>query len=355
MTYVIPTLPLNIDVESKKILKKVAIARAALAELNGTTKLIPNPAILINSLVLQEAKDSSAIENIITTHDELYKADIKIWNITLQTKEVQDYREALISWYELVKTHECISLNDIIKIQEKLEHNTVWIRKIEGTVLMNEKTNDVVYQPPQDYQEIMNHLTNLENFINNNENDLDPLIKMTIIHHQFESIHPFHDGNWRTWRILNVLYLVLNWLLDLPILYLSWFIIENKSEYYHYIQEVRDTWNWENRIYFMLDWIEKTSIATTETIYNIWNIMWEVKKLMKTECLSFYSKDFLELLFRHPYTKIKFVEQEIWVTRQTASSYLKKLEEIWILKMIPIQKEKYYVNVKLYDMLKKWF
>ena len=351
--YVIPKLPLDIDVETKRILKKVSTARAALAELNGTTKLIPNPTILINSLTLQEAKDSSAIENIITTHDELYKADIKIWNITLQTKEVQDYRQALLSGYDLVKKHDCILVNDIIKIQEKLEHNTIWIRKIEGTVLMNDKTNDIVYEPPQNHNDIVNYLTNLENFINSDD-DVDPLIKMAIIHHQFESIHPFHDGNGRTWRIINVLYLVLKKLLDLPILYLSWYIIANKSEYYHQIQEVRDTWNWENWIYFILNWVEETASMTTNTIKNIWDIMWETKKLMKSR-LSFYSKDFLELLFKHPYTKIDFVVKELWVVRQTASKYLQELDNLWIVKMVQIQKEKYYINIKLYDLLRKWF
>lgn len=351
--YVIPKLPLDIDVETKKILKKVSTARAALAELNGTTKLIPNPTILINSLTLQEAKDSSAIENIITTHDELYKADIKIWNITLQTKEVQNYRQALLFGYELVKKHDCILINDIVKIQEKLEHNTVWIRKIEGTVLMNDKTNDIVYEPPQNYNDIVNYLTNLENFINSDD-DVDPLIKMAIIHHQFESIHPFHDGNGRTWRIINVLYLILKKLLDLPVLYLSGYIIANKSEYYHQIQEVRDSWSWEDRIYFILDWVEETALMTTNTIKNIWDIMWETKKLMKSQ-LSFYSKDFLELLFKHPYTKIDFVVKELWVVRQTASKYLQELENLWIVEMVQIQKEKYYINVKLYDLLRKWF
>ena len=351
--YQIPELPLNIDVETKRILKKVSSARAALAELNGTTNLMPNPTILINSLTLQEAKDSSAIENIITTHDELYKADIKIWSITLQTKEVQDYRQALLSWYDLVKNHNCIFINDIIKIQEKLEHNNIWIRKIEGTVLLNDKTNDIVYQPPQNYDDIMNYLSNLEKFINSDD-DIDPLIKMAIIHHQFESIHPFHDWNGRTWRILNVLYLVLKKLLDLPILYLSGYIINNKSEYYHLIQEVRDSWDWENRIYFVLNWVEETAITTTNTIKSIWDIMWETKKLMKSK-INFYSKDFLELLFKHPYTKIDFVVNELWVVRQTASKYLQELENLWILKMVQIQKEKYYVNIKLYDLLRKWF
>ena len=351
--YKIPTLPLNIELETKAVLKKLTLARAALAELNWITKLIPNPEILINSLALQEAKDSSAIENIVTTHDELYKADMKIWNISLRAKEVQDYRQALILWYKNVKEHDCLFINDIRRIQENIEHNDLWIRKIEWTVLMNDATWNVVYTPPQNHDEIVKYMSNLESYINERD-EIDPLIKMAIIHHQFESIHPFHDWNGRTWRIINVLYLVLEKLLDLPILYLSWYIITHKAKYYELLQAVRDENKWEDRILFVIDWVEKTALATTNTIKSIWNIMWETKKIMKSN-LNFYSKDFLELLFKHPYTKIDFVVIELWVVRQTASKYLQELENLWIVKMIQIQKEKYYVNIKLYDLLKKWF
>jgi Fic family protein len=352
-TYKLPKLPLSIDVESKVVLKKLAWARAALAELNGITKLIPKPEILINALTLQEAKDSSAIENIITTHDELYQADINIGSMSSQTKEVQDYKKALIEWYQYVKEHKNLIINHIRDIQQAIEHNNAGIRKISGTMLKNDQTWDVVYIPPQDHKEILHYLTDLEQYINTSD-DTDPLIKIAIIHHQFESIHPFHDGNGRTGRIINILYLVLEWLLDLPVLYLSGYIIKHKSEYYRLLQQVRDTGERELRILYILDGIEQTSLATTKLIKEVWTIVWETKKIMKEDLTQLYSKDFLELLFNHPYTKIDFVVKELWVVRQTASKYLQELEKVGILQMIPIQKEKYYVNMRLYDLFRKW-
>lgn len=351
-TYVIPNLPLNIDIESKLVLKKLAQARASLAELNGITKLIPKPEILINSLTLQEAKDSSAIENIITTHDELYKADINIWTISIATKEVQDYKSALLAWYQHVKIHKSLIINDICTIQQDIEHNTAGIRKIPGTALKNDQTWEIVYVPPQEYQEILSHLTNLEQYVNTVD-DIDPLVKLAIIHHQFESIHPFSDGNGRTWRIINILYLVINDLLDLPILYLSGYIVKTKWQYYKLLQSVRDTGDREPWILYMLDGIDKTSRATKDIIKKIRDMMWETKKIMK-EQTTFYSKDFLDLLFKHPYTKIDFVVQELWVTRQTASKYLQHMVDIGILDLIKIKNEKYFINIKLYELFRVW-
>lgn len=242
-------------------------------------------------------------------------------------------------------------INHIRDIQQKIEHNNAGIRKIEGTVLKNEQTDEIIYIPPQDHKDILTYLTNLEYYINTSDT-VDPLIKLAIIHHQFESIHPFHDGNGRTGRIINILYLVLNQLLDLPILYLSGYIIKHKSEYYRLLQSVRETGDREPWILYMLDGIEQTSKATTIMINNIWTLMGETKHTMKTQT-SFYSKDFLELLFQHPYTKIDFVVQELGIVRQTASKYLQELEKIGILQMIQIQKEKYYINIKLYDLFRK--
>jgi len=351
-TYKIPTLPLSIDVETKSVLKKLAEARAAIAELNGIIQLIPQPNILINTLALQEAKDSSAIENIITTHDELYKADINIWKISIETKEVKDYKDALLLGFQIVKKNKMLLINDIRDVQYKIEHNDAGVRKSSWTVLKSEQTNEITYIPPQNYEDIMEYLRDLEQYINT-QDEIDPLIKLAIIHHQFESIHPFSDGNGRTWRIINVLCLILTDLLDLPVLYLSWYIIKTKSEYYKLLQDVRDTGNREPWLLYMLDSVEKTAKSTTIMIKEIWDLMWEVKHKIKWE-VSFYSKDLLEILFKHPYTKIEFLVDELGVVRQTASKYLQELEDIGVLHMIKVKKEKFYVNVALYEIFRVW-
>lgn len=242
-TYHIPNLPLQHDLETKAVLKQLAKANRCLAELKGVAATIPNEQILISTLTLQEAKDSSEVENIVTTHDDLYRAsaDIKDRVMNAATKEVLNYREAIQHGFRLVRDKGVLTNSIIKEIQQMLEKNDAGFRTVPGTKL---KKNDdvVVYTPPQDGQEIVRYMDNLEKFINDDQLcDQDPLVKMTIIHHQFESIHPFYDGNGRTGRIINVLYLVLTGLLDLPILYLSRFITQNKGEYYRLIQEIRDT------------------------------------------------------------------------------------------------------------------
>ena len=232
-------LPPKTNLETKKILKKAIQANRALAKLNGVAKIIPNSQILINSLVLQEAKDSSEIENIITTHDELYRASVDISNISNETKEVQNYSKALLLGYNLVKDNELLLKKYIVAIQKELEQNDAGIRRQSGTVLKNEQTDEVIYTPPQEFELIDRLMSDLERYINE-PNDIDPLINMAIIHYQFESIHPFYDGNGRTGRIINILYLILNDLLDIPILYLSRYIIKNKADYYRLLQEVRN-------------------------------------------------------------------------------------------------------------------
>ena len=196
-------LPLAHQIETQKVLKKAISANRALANLNGVARIIPNSAILINSLVLQEAKDSSAIENIITTHDELYRANLDIESVTNEAKEVQNYKEALLQGFSLVKENKLLLKKHIVEIQEILEQNDAGVRKQSGTNLKNALTGEVIYTPPQDYETIQELLTNLENYINE-PNEIDPLVNMAIIHHQFESIHPFYDGNGRTGRIINI-------------------------------------------------------------------------------------------------------------------------------------------------------
>lgn len=345
-------LPILKEIETKKILKKSISANSALAKLNGVSKIIPNVNILINSLALQEAKDSSEIENIITTHDELYKADIDIKNISHSTKEVQNYKNALLKGFNLVKEHKLLLKKHIVKIQKELEQNDAGIRKQSGTNLANAKTGEVIFTPPQRFEDIENLLTNLEQYINE-KNDIDVLVNMAIIHYQFETIHPFYDGNGRTGRIINILYIILNDLLDIPILYLSNYIIKNKSDYYRLLQEVRIKDNWEEWIIYMLDGVEQTSLETISLVNDISYLMNQTKEDVKEKLPKIYTKDLIETLFYHPYTKIDFLVDRLGLTRQTASKYLKELELIGILEQVQIKNSKFYVNIKLFARLKK--
>lgn len=353
MSYNIPQLPLSIELETKPVLKKLAKAHQALAELKGVTGIIPNQSILISTLSLQEAKDSSAIENIITTHDELYKSDVAAKQFTsYAAKEVYSYATALRNGYEKVKKSGLLINNLILEIQQTLEENSAGFRKLPGTVLKNDKTGEVVYSPPQDEKQIRSLMNNLEQFINNDTlSDVDPLTKMAVIHHQFESIHPFYDGNGRTGRIINILYLVKHGLLDTPVLYLSRYINQNKSEYYRLLQAVRDHHDWEKWVLYMLEGIEQTSRQTTHLILGMRDLMQSHKHKMREELPKIYSHDLLNNLFRHPYTKIDFIMQELQVTRKTAVKYLDELVEIGLLSKHKRGKENYYMNDALFDLL----
>ncbi len=345
-------LPLNQNVESKKVLKKLASAHRALAELKGIVSSIPNENILINTLGLQEAKDSSAIENIITTHDDIFKAELNLDGFkSLNAKEVQNYISALKKGFGLITKNKILTNNDIIEIQSELEKNNAGFRKVPGTELKNTTTGEIVYTPPQDYNTILNLMTNLEKYINDeNMSEFDTLVKMAIIHYQFESIHPFYDGNGRTGRIINVLYLVMNDLLNLPVLYLSRYIIENKTDYYKLLQEVRETDNWENWILYMLDGVEQISKETIVLIGKIKDLIYEYKNLLRNN-YKFYSQDLLNNLFKHPYTKIEFIENDLGVSRITAAKYLNLLANDKVLKKEKLGTGNYYINEKLIKIL----
>lgn len=345
-------LPPQEEIETQKVLKKAISANRALANLNGVARIIPNSAILINSLVLQEAKDSSEIENIITTHDELYRANLDIESVTNEAKEVQNYKEALLRGFALVKDTNLLLKKHIVEIQGILEKNDAGVRKQAGTNLKNALTGEVIYTPPQDYETIQELLRNLENYINE-PNDIDPLVNMAIIHYQFESIHPFYDGNGRTGRIINILYLILKDLLDIPVLYLSRYIITHKTDYYRLLQEVRTEDKWEEWILYMLEAVEQTSLETIELINNISDLMIKTQDMISEKLPKIYSKDLVEILFMHPYTKIEFLIDKLNLHRDTASKYLKELETIGILKPIKIGRSKYFINLELFDMLKK--
>lgn len=357
-TYTIPTLPLPYDLETKEVLKQVNKANRKLAELKGVAQTIPNERILISSLTLQEAKDSSAVENIVTTQDDLYRAglDTSYQFINAATKEVLFYREAINEGFRMVRNKDILTLNDIKRVQEILEQNSAGFRTTPGTQLKRENDGAIVYTPPQDGQEIIGFMANLEQFINDGEmSQLDPLIKMAIIHHQFESIHPFYDGNGRTGRIINILYLVISGLLDLPILYLSRYITRNKGEYYHLIQAIRDkntnnAAEWEAWILFLLKGVETTAEDTILLVKNIGSLMAEYKGIIRPDFGSKYNHELLNGLFYHPYTKIDHVVHNMQVSRQTAAKYLDRIVALGLLRKEKMGKENYYINTKLMNL-----
>lgn len=351
MNYILKPLPPRVDLETKAVLKKVASANRFLAELKGMAKTIPNESILINTLVLQEAKDSSAIENIITTHDEMYKAQLfEEMLISASAKEVSRYADALIQGFELVRKNKMLTENFILEIQKTLEMNDAGYRKLPGTSLINEKTGATIYTPPQDYKTIVNLMTNLVEYINSDKQDIDPLVKMAVIHFQFESIHPFYDGNGRTGRIINILYLVLKELLNIPILYLSRYIIRHKGDYYRLLQQVRETGKWEEWILYILDGIEQTSRETIDLIVTIRNLMQEYKQGIRSKMPKVYSQDLLNNMFRHPYTKIEFVMKDLQVSRLTARRYLELLVSNGFLTKEKIGRSNFYINTPLISL-----
>lgn len=352
MNYIIPQLPLKKDLETKEILKKLTKAHQALAELKGVAAIIPNQNILLNTLSLQEAKDSSAIENIITTHDELYKSDASTGSFTtLAAKEVYSYAAALRKGFEEIKETDLLINKSILNIQARLEENDAGFRKLSGTALKNDRTGEIIYMPPQNHAEIESLMSNLEKFINDdNISDPDPLIKMAIIHHQFESIHPFYDGNGRTGRIINVLYLVKQKLLNSPILYLSRYINKNKADYYRLLQKVRNEDAWEEWVLFMLEGVEQASQQTTKLIQGMKALMQNHKEKMRSELPKIYSQDLINVVFGHPYTKIDFVVREMKVGRLTATKYLNELVKIGLMKKEKKGRENYYININLFKL-----
>lgn len=356
--YSIPLLPLSYDLETKAILKQLNNANRRLAELKGVAMTIPNENILVSTLTLQEAKDSSEVENIVTTQDDLYKNASELYSdyaINAATKEVLNYREALQHGFRLVKEKGVLTSSVIREIQKQLEHNSAGFRSIPGTTL---KSSDgkTVYTPPQDRTEILNYMDNLESFINNDDiSELDPLIKLAIIHHQFESIHPFYDGNGRTGRIICVLFLVLTGRLDLPILYLSRYITHNKKKYYELIQDIRDKNSdnadeWEAWILFILKGIEETAIETTRLVKGISKLMADFKSVLRPKFGKQYRHELLNNLFFHPYTKVEFLEKELMISRVTAQRYLNLLMETGLIDRVKIGKAYYYINVPLMNL-----
>jgi Fic family protein len=339
--------------DAPEILKKLASSSRKLAELKGIAASIPNQGILINTLGLQEAKDSSEIENIVTTHDELFKDDVLPEAFANPAaKEVLRYRQALRVGFEQVRASGLLTARHIIEIQAELERNNAGFRKLPGTALKDGDGN-TVYMPPQDPADIVRLMGGLERFIN--DPDLfvvDPLIKMALIHHQFESIHPFYDGNGRTGRIVNVLYLVKEGLLDIPVLYLSNHIVHTKATYYHLLQTVREDDAWEAWVLYMLEAVEQTASQTIGTVHAIKAALFDYKHRIR-EDYKFYSQDLINHLFNHPYTKIDFVQRDLQVSRLTATKYLEALAEGGLVQKQKVGRGNYYVNVALNKVLQE--
>lgn len=346
----LPLLPPNADIETKRILRKAISAGRALAQLNGTLLNLPNPTLFLDTIYLQEAKASSEVENIITSNDELYKslvADRKIENSA--TKEVLSYKEALWLGLEELKTQPFITTNLCVKIVQCIKKNNTSIRNTPGTKLSNTK-GEVIYTPPSGEQIIREKLVNLEKFINEDET-IDPLIKMAILHYQFEAIHPFSDGNGRTGRILLLLYLKLSDLLDIPAIYLSEYIIKNKIEYYRCLRDVTEKNEWEDYILYMLDMIEETSNKGLKRLNKITKAIEKTAIEIKKKLPKVYSKDLVEILFRLPYTKRQHLIDENIGNLKTVGNYLIALEKNGFLKSEKVGKEKLYLNPKLLEIL----
>ncbi len=339
-------------IETVKVLRQLVKSSVALAELKGLAMTLPNQSILLNAVILKEARASSEIENVITTQDKLYQAlSAKGIESDPATKEVLRYREAALFGFNFIKQKGFLSTNTILEIQKILEASHAGIRKLPGTALRNAATNKVIYTPPDTHESILKLMRNLENYLNE-QDDISPLIRMAVQHYQFESIHPFYDGNGRTGRIINILHLVLNDLLESPILYLSNYIIRNKKDYYQLLQEVRTKNAWEDWILFMLKGVEETALETNTQIKAIHKLFLSTQEKIKEGAPKAYNKELLEILFEHPYCKIEILTNRLKISRITASKYLRLLESIGVLKSIQVWKETLYINTKLFDLLK---
>jgi Fic family protein len=345
----LPLLPPEAELETKATLKQAIAASRAVADLRGKAQQIPNQRMMIDSIVLQEARMSSEIENIVTTNDELYRAAADMDGLfDSHTKEVLRYRQAIWYGHEQIQKRP-LSINLFVEIVRIIKQIDLDVRKTTGTKLSG-PNGETVYTPPEGDPILREKLSNLEHFIYAQE-DIDPLIKLAVMHYQFEAIHPFADGNGRTGRILNILFLVEQGLLDMPVLFLSHYILENKNDYYDGLRSVTEEGQWEQWILYILKGIEITAKETSAQIDAILGLMEMVKTVIREKAEKVYSKELLEMIFMHPYCKIKFLEQGGIAKRQTASTYLQTLAEIGVLRSEKIGRENYYINDALLRIL----
>jgi len=349
-------LPFNYNFDDIEILKALSRANNRIGELNGILRLLPNPNVILNAITIGEAKESSEIENIVTTFDEIFKEVALEENSNSAAKEVVSYRRAILRGFELINASGFISTNIISEIHRIIDPGTGDIRKIPGTVILNTMTKEVLHVPPQNEEEIRDYLSNLEQYINTPELDnIDPLIKMSLIHYQFESIHPFHDGNGRTGRIINILYLVMMSKLSMPILYLSKYINETKDKYYEYLHQMRENENtFKEYVLYFLDGIASTSDFTIHFIDGFSRQMRNAESEITLKCPKIYSHKLVQYLFFDFYTKNEYFRQSMGISRNTATSYLKELVKNGFLIEEKVGKEMLYKNAFLYDLMREW-
>ncbi|MDF3054719.1 MAG: filamentation induced by cAMP protein Fic [Gammaproteobacteria bacterium] len=347
----LPPLPPSLKLETTAVLKKTIEARSQLAELKGSVQSIPNQAILVNGIVLQEARLSSEIENIVTTNDELYKAasDERLATDP-QAKEVLRYREALWHGFRSLKERP-LSTNLFVELVAIIKGQNIDVRRVPGTKIGNSR-GEVIYTPPEGESVIRDKLSSLEKFIHGDD-ELDALVKLALMHYQFEAIHPFIDGNGRTGRILNILFLVEKGLLDTPILFLSHYILRTRASYYEGLRQVTESSAWVDWILYILEGIRVTALETQNRVNRICESMDTAKELVQAKAPKVYSKDLIEVIFQNPYCKIRFLEEAGIAKRQTAALYLRTLEELGLLQGVKSGLEKYYINTALVDILSK--
>lgn len=352
----LPDLPPKVNLESVEILKATIEANKLLAELKGYCQTLPNPNLLLNTIVLQESKESSAIENIVTTQDELYQETLRITeNIkSPAAKEVIQYREAMYWGLGEMQKNNIITTNLLVGVMQRLRSTDENIRNTPGIKLANPTNKQIVYTPPEGDHIIREKLKELEKFINDDElSSLDGLVKMALVHYQFEAIHPFSDGNGRAGRILNVLYLIQQKLIGLPVLYLSYYIIQNKSDYYRLLREVTEKGNWVEWVLFIVKGVGETAKLTLQKINAILRLKADSEDKIKKALKASYSRELCDLLYSYPYIKIKILEENGIAKRQTASEYLKKLAKAGLLDAVKVGQEMYYINKRLMEILVK--
>lgn len=348
----LPILPPNIDLEIPSVLKACIKANKELAKLKIAERLIPNQTVLINSIPLLESQASSAIENIVTTTDELFEhAQDSSLTMSPATKETLQYRRALYQGYKSLKERP-LSTSVVCEICSAIRLIEANIRKLPGTALANDSTGEIIYTPPQGEERLRDLLTNWQNYLHRDD-DVDPLIKLAVQHYQFEAIHPFSDGNGRTGRIVNLLYLIQQGLLDTPILYLSGYIIKNKSEYYRKLLQVTTHGAWVEWVLYFLDGVFETSKWTMAKIFAIQELMEESSSLIKSKASAIYSKELIELLFTQPYVRIQNLIDSSDISRFTASKRLKILCDIGFLEEEKRGREKLFINHQFLSLLKK--
>lgn len=349
----LPDLPPVNFTESPEILRHLAKASRYLGELNGLCASLPDPDLLINTIVLQESKDSSAIENIVTTQDELYKAATEAGKASNAAKEVLSYKDALYTGLKKMLAQENLLLtNTMIEVVQTVKQTRSGIRNSPGTALKNAINGEIIYTPPCCEDVLRDKLSALERFINDSElSALDPLIKMALIHYQFESIHPFADGNGRTGRIINALYLVQQRLLSQPVLYLSAYIVKYKTDYYRLLRGVTENQNWHDWVMYILTAVIETAQLSTQKIRNMLLLKDEYEQQLKTVLGPSFSYEFLQLMFTLPYLKIELLEKKGLAHRQTASTWLKKITDAKMVKPQKIGRTTYYVNFRLMQLL----